>query len=788
MAEDARHSCCRHPPDAGDHQELPRDPVCGMTVTPRETTPTCDHLGTTYYFCHPGCREKFRADPERYLTRSTPGRGEDRAPLPPDTAPSTARRTTCPMHPEIIRDAPGACPLCGMALEPTEIGPEEGDSELRDMRRRLLISALLALPVFLLAMAPMVFGHHGLFGEPLSRWLQLVLATPVVLWGGLPFFERGFRAIAALRPNMFSLIAIGTGAAFLYSVLATLAPGLLPDTMRESALPAVYFEPAAVITVLVQLGQVLEMRARRKTGRALRELLDLAPPTARRITGDQHEEEVPLDQVRPGDRLRVRAGEKIPVDGVIDEGRSGVDEAMITGESLPVERGAGDAVIGGTLNGSGSFIMRAEKIGSETLLARIVQKVSEAQRTRAPIQALADRVAAWFVPFVGAAALVTFLAWVSFGPTLGHAVMAAVAVLIIACPCALGLATPMSVMVAMGRGAQAGVLVKNAETLQRIENADTLVIDKTGTLTVGEPHIDQVIATSETSADEVLAAAASLERGSDHPLAEAVLREAAERGLHLPEAQAFHTLPGKGITGLVKETEAALGNQDLLRELGIDTSVLSDRARHLAEEGKTVIFLALDGRLSGLVAVADPIKPTTPEALHRLRSAGLHLVMLSGDNEATARTVARSLGIEDYQGEVSPERKADEVGRLQAKGRTVIMAGDGINDAPALAMAAVGIAMGTGSDVALETADVTLIKGDLRGIARVIALGRATMRNIRQNLFFAFLYNSLGIPLAAGVLYPFLGLQLDPMIASLAMSLSSVSVITNALRLRRAPL
>jgi Cu+-exporting ATPase len=698
------------------------------------------------------------------------------------------------MHPEIVRDAPGDCPICGMALEPMEPGAEPEDSpELRDMERRFRVSLALTLPAFLLAMADMLPGApvaHALGSG--AAWLQLALATPVVLWGGLPFFRRG---LASLRGqlNMFTLIAIGTGAAYAYSALATLAPGLFPDSFRgHGGAIAVYYEAAAVIVTLVLLGQVLELRARSRTGAAIRALLGLAPRTARRLREDGGEEDVPLDQVRAADRLRVRPGEKVPVDGVLLEGRSAVDESMVTGEPIPVEKGPGDAVIGATLNAGGTFVMRAERVGSETLLARIVQLVSEAQRSRAPIQRLADRVAAWFVPAVLAVAALAFALWTLLGPEprLAHALLAAVSVLIIACPCALGLATPMSIMVASGRGAAAGVLFRSAEAIERLASVDTLVVDKTGTLTEGRPVLAAVVPAEGGAIGEaeLLRLAAGLERGSEHPLAAALVGGAAERGLALPSAERFEARPGKGVVGRVSGRDVALGNAALLAELGIDPGALGERADALRSEGRTAAFAAVDGRAAGLVAVADPLKASSAEAVRALRGEGVRIVMLTGDSRVTAEAVARELGLDEVRAEVLPEQKADFVRELQARGRVVAMAGDGVNDAPALARADVGIAMGTGSDVALESAAVTLVKGDLRGIVRARRLSRATLRNIRQNLFFAFAYNALGVPIAAGALYPAFGLLLSPMIAAAAMSLSSVSVVGNALRLRRVAL
>jgi len=765
-----------------------RDPVCGMEVAadaPRRLA----HAGHEYAFCGDRCLERFRADPERYLR---PGGAEASAPA---TSPAAgARRYTCPMHPEIVRDGPGSCPICGMALEPLEVSAEEEESpELRDMQRRFRVSLALTLPVFLLAMSEMLpgFPHRALGSARLLGWMQLLLATPVVLWGGWPFFARGWTSLVTRQLNMFTLIAIGTGAAWGYSVLAVLAPGVFPTSFREHAGEvAIYFEAAAVIVTLVLLGQVLELRARSRTGAAIRALLGLAPKTARRLRDDGSEEDVPLDAVHPGDRLRVRPGEKVPVDGAVLEGRSSVDESMITGEAIPVEKNPGDQVVGATVNGTGSLVIRAERVGSESLLARIVQMVAEAQRSRAPIQRLADVVASWFVPAVVVVAVATFVVWGLLGPEprMAHALVNAVAVLIIACPCALGLATPMSIMVAAGRGATAGVLFKNAEAIEVLRKVDTLVVDKTGTLTEGKPRLVSLAPAEGFDEDGLLRLAASLERGSEHPLAAAIVRGAEERGVALGKAEGFESHPGRGVTGRVAGRQVALGNRRLLEDLGVDPGPSAERAEELRREGETAMFVAVDGRVAGLVGVADPIKETTAEAIRLLHGEGVRIVVLTGDSKTTAEAVARKLDLAEVIAEVLPDQKADLVKRLQDEGRTVAMAGDGVNDAPALATAHVGIAMGTGTDVAMESAGVTLVKGDLRGIARARRLSRATMRNIRQNLFFAFVYNSLGVPVAAGVLYPFVGLLLSPMIAAAAMSLSSVSVVGNALRLRRTPL
>jgi len=697
----------------------------------------------------------------------------------------------CPMHPEIIRSEPGFCPKCGMVLEARDVSGEEQESrELTDMSRRFWVSAALSIPVFILAM-----GHDlipGLIaGDFFTHWLQWIefaLATPVVLWGGWPFFQRGWRSVINRNLNMFTLIALGIGVAWGYSVAATFAPGIFPPTLRNpDGMVAVYFEAAAVITALVLLGQVLELRARSRTNQAIRMLLELAPKTARRVLGDGKEEDIPLEQVQPGYVLRVRPGEKIPVDGVVQQGYSSVDESMVTGEPIPVEKNAGDRLIGATVNGTGSLLMRAEKVGGETLLARIVKMVSEAQRSRAPIQKLADVVAAWFVPAVVIIAIMTLIIWWQWGPEprLAHAVVNAVAVLIIACPCALGLATPMSIMVGTGKGAQLGVLIKNAEALEIMEKIDTLVIDKTGTLTEGKPRLMSVTAIEDFSEEEVLSLGASLERASEHPLAAAIVKGAEEKGIKLTDGEQFESVTGKGVCGRISGRRVALGNAKLMAVQNIDTTPLQKQADELRLEGQTVMFVGVDGKLGGFISVADPIKSSTPDALKALHEAGIKVVMLTGDNKTTADAVAKKLGIDRVEAEVLPIQKTEIVKQLQAEGHIVAMAGDGINDAPALAQAHVGIAMGTGTDVAMESAGVTLVKGDLRGIARSRLLSQATMSNIHQNLFFAFIYNALGVPIAAGVLYPFFGILLSPMIAAAAMSFSSVSVIMNALRLRR---
>ncbi len=696
----------------------------------------------------------------------------------------------CPMHPQIVRPAPGTCPICGMALEPRTPSATEENAELTDMTRRFWVSTVLSVPLLAFVMGDMIPG------EPLrhwirpraSAWLQLVLATPVVLWGGWPFFVRGWLSIVNRSLNMFTLIALGTGMAWAYSLVATLAPGLFPASFRShGGEVGLYFEAAAVITVLVLLGQVLELRARSQTSSAIKALLGLAPRTARRLGAAGAEEDVALDQIEPGDRLRVRPGEKVPVDGVVLEGASAVDESMVTGESIPVEKTPGSRMIGGTVNGTGGFVMRAERVGSETLLAQIVHMVSEAQRSRAPIQRLADQVSAWFVPSVVAVAVVSAIAWATIGPQprAAYAIVNAVAVLIIACPCALGLATPMSIMVGTGRGATAGVLIKNAEALEVLEKVDTLVVDKTGTLTEGKPRLVSVVAAPGFRDDEVLRLAAGLERGSEHPLAAAIVSGAQERGMTPGTAEDFRSVTGKGVMGRVEGRGVALGNLRLMEAARVAVGDLVARADEFRRDGQTVMFVAIDGRPAGLIGVADPIKASTPEALRLLRESGLRIVMLTGDSRATAEAVARKLGITEVEAEVLPERKSEVVKRFQAEGRKVAMAGDGVNDAPALAQAEVGIAMGTGTDVAMESAGVTLVRGDLRGIARARRLSGGTMRNIRQNLFFAFIYNALGVPIAAGVLYPVVGILLSPIIASAAMSFSSVSVIANALRLRR---
>ncbi len=756
------------------------DPVCGMTVAPGTEAASHVHEGQTYLFCNPSCHTKFVADPDRYLHPSA-------EPLPP-VAPGTTY--VCPMHPQIVQDTPGSCPICGMALEPAAISAiEPPNHELIDMTRRLRIGIALTVPVVVLAMADIIPGQPlaALVSAQLGMWLQLLLATPVVLWAGWPFFERGWASIRTRNLNMFTLIAIGTGVAWTFSVVATVAPGILPHAFSHGGAPPLYFEAAAVITTLVLLGQVLELRARSATSSAIRALLALAPKTARKLLAGGAEEDVSLELVRPGDRLRVRPGEKVPVDGRVIEGRSAVDESMVTGEAVPVSKEAGGAVTGGTVNGTGALVIEAERVGADTLLAQIVRMVGEAQRTRAPIQRLADVVASYFVPLVLVAAAITFGVWAWIGPEprLAYALVNAVAVLIIACPCALGLATPMSIMVATGRGARAGVLVKDAAALERLARVDTLLVDKTGTLTEGRPRLSSVVALPGVSDADLLRLAASLERASEHPLAAAIVEGATSRGLALASVETFESITGMGVTGTVQGRRVAIGNDKLLERLEIDIAPLAARADALRAGGETVMVVAIDGVLAGLVSVADPIKDAAAESITMLVAEGLRVVMVTGDSRATAMVVAAKLGITEVIADVLPDQKAAVVKRLQAEKRVVAMAGDGVNDAPALAQADVGIAMGSGTDVAMESAAMTLVKGDLRGIARARRLSRGTLRNIRQNLFFAFAYNVLGVPLAAGVLYPVFGLLLSPMIASAAMSLSSVSVIGNALRLRR---
>jgi P-type Cu+ transporter len=767
------------------------DPVCGMEVEPGEAGGgSAEHGGVTHWFCSPQCREAFVADPKRYLSAAPSMTASPRPPERRGNGPAGDDRIyTCPMHPEVRQRGPGFCPKCGMALEPeSPVAEEEPSAELVDMTRRFRISLALTVPLIGLAMGAMLAPSIAEYlGAAPRLWVQLVLAAPVVLWGGWPFFVRGWHSIVSRQLNMFTLIALGTAAAFGYSVFAVLFPGALPEGMRHHDAPPVYFEAAAVIVTLVLLGQVLELRARSATSGAIRALLGLAPKTARRLRDDGTEEDVPLADVQRGDRLRVRPGERVPVDGVVLDGRSAVDESMITGEPIPVEKVPGSRATGGTVNGTGGFVMRAERVGADTLLAQIVRMVSEAQRSRAPIQRLADLVSAWFVPAVVVVAMITASVWGLYGPEprLAYALVNAVAVLIIACPCALGLATPMSIMVGTGRGAQAGVLIKNAEALEAMEKVDMLVVDKTGTLTEGKPRLMTLIDAPGFTEADLLSLAAGLEQGSEHPLAAAVLAGAAARSVTPSRVDSFQSVTGQGVTGLAAGRKVGLGNLRLLAALGVDATPLSERAETLRGEGQTVIYLVVDGALAGLLAVADPIKAETSEAIRQLHAEGLRIVMLTGDSRTTAEAVARTLGLDEVIAEVQPAEKADVIKRLQAQGRIVAMAGDGVNDAPALAQAQVGIAMGTGTDVAIESAGVTLVKGDLRGIVRARRLSRATMRNIRQNLVWAFLYNTLGVPIAAGVLYPVSGLLLSPIMASAAMSLSSVSVIANALRLRR---
>jgi len=791
------------------------DPVCGMMIDPADAAATHDYKGQTYYFCMTACAEKFKADPEKYLNKGQ-GQGQEEAVPPgtiytcpmdpevrqdhpgacpvcgmalePDLSTAMGRvEWTCPMHPEIVRAEPGSCPICGMALEPRTVGLDEGPNpELVDMTRRFRVSLGLSLPVFVLAMADMLGMRLApLVDMRVTNWIGLIFATPVVFWAGWPFFERAWASIVNRHANMFTLIGLGVGAAFLFSAAATLLPGIFPESFRHQGVVETYFDTAVVITVLVLLGQVLELRARSRTNTAIRKLLGLAPKTAR-VIRDGQEVDIAIELVQVGDLLRVRPGEKIPVDGTVVDGRSSVDESMVTGEPLPVEKEPGSKVTGATINGTGSLTMRAERVGSGTLLAQIVRLVSEAQRTRAPIQRLADTVAAWFVPAVVLTAIGTFFVWSFVGPEprLAHALVNAVAVLIIACPCALGLATPMAIMVGTGRGATAGVLIRNAEALERLAHVDTVVVDKTGTLTEGKPRVSQVEPAAGFDRPTVLRLAASLEQGSEHPLAAAILRAAREEGLVLAEAKDFQSTTGGGVAGTVDAHRLALGTARYLQSFGVDATPLEGTADALRREGATVVFVAVDGRLAGAVAVADPIRQTTPEALRLLGEEGVKVVMLTGDNRLTAEAVARQLGITDVRAEVLPTDKREIVRALQQRGARVAMAGDGINDAPALAEASVGIAMGTGTDVAMESAGITLVQGDLRGVVRAMRLSRATLRNIKQNLFLAFVYNSVGVPVAAGLLYPFFGLLISPIWASAAMTFSSVSVITNALRLR----
>lgn len=804
---------------------MPIDPVCHMTVEEESAAASTEYQGKSYYFCAVSCRDRFVSAPEKYVgsaqgqpssqsAQSQTARNGNIYTCPMDAevrqskpgpcpkcgmalepltvAPAATRiEYVCPMHPEIVKQGPGSCPICGMALEPRTVTLEEEVSpELVDMTRRFWTGAVLTAPIFFFAMSDFIPGQpvQRLLSFQFLNWVQLVLATPVVLWGGWPFFQRGWASIVNRSLNMFTLIAIGVGTAYVYSVFAAFFPGLFPESFRgHGGEVGVYFDAAAVITTLVLMGQVLELRARSRTSSAIKALLGLAPKTARLVRDDGSDEDIPLADITPGDRLRVRPGEKVPVDGVVLEGSTSLDESMITGEPIPVEKTEGSKVTGGTVNGTGSFVMRAERVGSDTLLAQIVRMVSEAQRSRAPIQRLADVVSGYFVPAVVLIAIITFIVWSVIGPEprMAYAFVNAVAVLIIACPCALGLATPMSIMVGTGRGATAGVLIKNAEALEILEKVDTLVVDKTGTLTEGKPRLTSIISVNEGDQSELLRLAASLERGSEHPLAAAILSAAQQGGLRLSDAGNFQSVTGKGIIGIVDGKRVSLGNQKLLVDLGVNTKDLQDLAEKLRQDGQTVMFVAVGDVAAGLLAVADPIKQSTPEAIRMLHQDGIRIVMLTGDNRTTAEAVAGKLGIDEFYAEVLPEQKGELVKRLQAEGRFVGMAGDGINDAPALARAHVGIAMGTGTDVAMESAGVTLVKGDLRGIAKARRLSRATMRNIRQNLFFAFVYNMLGVPIAAGALYPIFGILLSPVIASAAMTFSSVSVVSNALRLNK---
>ncbi|MBX5155802.1 heavy metal translocating P-type ATPase [Rhizobium sp. NZLR8] len=826
-AHNGDHSCCGHSPTT---PAPVRDAVCGMTVDPEAGKPSLDHAGRLYHFCSEGCRTKFAAAPQDYLTAKDPvcGMDVDRSTAkhflkvegekfyfcsagcqtkfdadpsayrggkrPPAKPAPKGTLYTCPMHLEVVSDRPGDCPKCGMALEPAGIPPaDEGPSpELVDFVRRLWVSAILAVPLLALGMGPMLgLPLREMIGEPQATYIELLLATPVVLWAALPFFRRAWASLVNHSPNMWTLIGLGVGTAYVYSLVATLAPGIFPMSFRgHGASVPVYFEAAAVIVALVFVGQVLELKARERTGSAIRALLDLAPKTARRIAADGGESDVPVDEIEAGDRLRVRPGERVPVDGSVLEGQSTVDESMISGEPLPIEKSTGDALTGGTINKNGSLVMSAEKVGADMVLSRIVDMVAKAQRSRAPIQGAVDRVSALFVPAVVAAAILAFIVWAVIGPepSLANGLLAAVAVLIIACPCALGLATPMSIMIATGRGAGEGVLIKDAEALERFSKVDTLIVDKTGTLTEGKPKLTDIVAFGGIEETRLLSLAASLERGSEHPLADAIVSGAEERGVAFVEITGFEAKTGKGVQGLAGDTNIALGNAAMLADLGIDPSALAEKTEALRGEGKTVMFVVLDGALAGLVAVADRIKPTTSAAIKALHDSGLKIIMATGDNERTARAVAKSLGIDEVRADLLPEGKSALIDELRAKGAVIAMAGDGVNDAPALAAADVGIAMGTGADVAMESAGITLVRGDLTGIVRARRLADATMRNIRQNLGFAFGYNALGVPVAAGLLYPIFGLLLSPMIAAAAMSLSSVSVISNALRLRFAKL
>ncbi len=768
----------QHTPGSGKKElyaQTAADPVCGMQVTTGNDRLQAEYGGRTYYFCSASCRQKFLADPAKYLSPQA------EAPTP---APGVIY--TCPMHPQIRQEKPGNCPICGMTLEPVTAGQDAGPGpELIDMTRRFWIGLALAVPVIVLENLAHVANVHPLAPQT-ANWVQLILATPVVLWAGWPFFERGWQSLLTRNLNMFTLIALGTGIGWLYSIIGTIFPAIFPATLRGEGAVAVYFEAAAVITVLVLLGQVLELRAREQTSGAIRALLDLAPKTARRLRADGSEEEITLDNIAIGDRLRIRPGEKVPVDGAVVEGRSALDESMVTGESMPVTKSVGDRVVGGTINQSGALVMQADKIGSDTLLARIVQMVAEAQRSRAPIQRLVDQVSGWFVPLVVLAAIAAFAAWFIWGPEphLSYALIAAVSVLIIACPCALGLATPMSIMVGVGRGAQIGVLIKNAEALERMEKVNTLVVDKTGTLTEGKPAVTALKPAPGYSENDLLRLAASVENASEHPLGAAIVAAAAKRKLQLSEPREFDSPTGRGVLGTVESKRVLIGNARFLSERGVDAQTLASEADELRRDGATAIFVGVDGKVAGIIAIADPIKDSTPQTVSALHDEGVGIVMLTGDNRTTAQAVARKLGIDEVEAEVLPDRKSEVVKRLRDQGKVVAMAGDGVNDAPALAAADIGIAMGNGTDVAIESAGVALLKGDLRGIVRSRRLSRATMRNIRQNLFWAFIYNAAGVPIAAGVLYPAFGILLSPMIAAAAMALSSVSVIANALRLR----
>ncbi|MFO1184550.1 MAG: heavy metal translocating P-type ATPase [Bauldia sp.] len=777
------------PMPAGPAPGLERDPVCSMWVDPK-TAGHAEHNGKTYYFCCDGCRTSFLADPGKYLKAeaSPPERPAGKRPSAAPAAPAASLATaihTCPMHPEVRQVGPGSCPICGMALEPVVVSADSGPNpELADMKRRLIMAAVLTVPIVVLGMAGDLLGFAHLFGGAAMNWAELILATPVVFWAGLPLFQRGWQSLVTRNLNMFTLIAMGVGVAFLYSLVATLTPDIFPEGFRAGGHVAVYFEAAAAITTLVLVGQVLELGARERTSGAIRALLDLSPKTALRV-GEGGDEEVALDAVEVGDLLRVRPGEKVPVDGEVVEGQASVDESMVTGESMPVSKTVGAKAIGGTLSRSSGFVMRAERVGSETTLARIVQLVADAQRSRAPIQRLADRVSGWFVPAVILVAVLAFAAWATFGPDprFSYGLIAAVAVLIIACPCALGLATPIAVTVGIGRGAQSGILVRNAEALERLERVDTLVIDKTGTLTQGRPAVTAVV-TRGVSEAELIRLAASAERGSEHPLAAAIIAKARAVGANLATPTGFSATPGKGVSATVGGRLIAVGTAAFMAERGIDTATLASAADILRAGGATAMFVAAERDLIGILAVADPIKETTPDALAGLRAAGIDIVMLTGDNRTTARAIAERLGIADFEADILPDGKARVVAKLREQGRVVAMAGDGVNDAPALAAADVGIAMGSGTDVAIESAGVTLLKGDLMGIVHARRLSAATMRTIRQNLFFAFIYNAAGVPIAAGLLYPFFGILLSPVIAAAAMSLSSVSVIANSLRLR----